>query len=609
MGRADVGDGIEAANDLSILEALLADHRPPTAPAPKATKAIAWARVSQGIRNTRGPSLSEQLRQVRAFARASGYEITAEYREVGSAYHEHDEPAGFERMLNVARRDPEVGAILVHDYSRFSRNRARAMHVVRDLLERGVRVISVSEPEIEPTTVAGIFAEAVILAKNEAYSRDLAFHVEKGLRANVQTRDEATGWCYKNGGRPPLGYRPEYVPCGRAHHGREAFKRVWLLDETVFAARPVHEWVRHCLVELAARGAPVRELCECCEAAGIPPSRADRWLNGSWGRLLRVDALLTFCGYGLWNMSQGRSRTPRPPSEWAIVPAAHPAIITEDEARAVAAARERLRTLGYGRRGSRVGSRYLLSGGIFRCGLCGGSMSGNLTHGKHDTYVCKGRQCGRGPGTWPSVAARREYVENAVIAAVEDFLTGYLDADGSEDADRAISAGVWGDGASASQQMARELGSVEHRLGNIRRALAEGLCDTAWADSRVQELLARKEALVARTAPTGNTPPACAAALETYLEEFRAAFSSTSRASSAERRGMLWACLDSVVFVPSDRTLRITCHLPASVVGPLAPGGAADSAAGSPYHAALVALLPFSRRSQAQVRRRRTTAE
>jgi hypothetical protein len=190
--------------------------------------------------------------------------------------------------------------------------------------------------------------EAVILAKNEAYSRDLAFHIEKGLRANIRTRDEATGWCYKNGGRPPLGYRPEYVHCGQAYRGREAFKRIWLLDETVFAGRPMHEWVRYCLVALAAKGAPVRDLCACCEAAGIPPWRADHWPLRSWARLLRADALLTFCGYGLWNVSRGPSRTPRPPSEWEVVPAAHPAIITEAEAQAVAAARERFRALGYG---------------------------------------------------------------------------------------------------------------------------------------------------------------------------------------------------------------------------------------------------------------------
>ena len=75
-----------------------------------------------------------------------------------------------------------------------------------------------------PETVAGVYMEAITFAKNEAYSREVAFHTKKGCRANVQTRDSETGWCYKNGGQPLWGYRSERLVRGEVKKGRPLIK-------------------------------------------------------------------------------------------------------------------------------------------------------------------------------------------------------------------------------------------------------------------------------------------------------------------------------------------------------------------------------------------------
>ncbi len=103
-------------------------------------------------------------------------------------------------------------------------------------------MISLNDPEIDPDSVAGVYMNAITYAKNEAYSREVAFHTRKGCRANVQTRDPEVGWCYKNGGQPLFGYRAERLARGEIKRGRPLVKIVWMLDEAIAAGRPIHEW-------------------------------------------------------------------------------------------------------------------------------------------------------------------------------------------------------------------------------------------------------------------------------------------------------------------------------------------------------------------------------
>src|SRR5215472_14582231 len=107
------------------------------------------------------------------------------------------------------------------------------------------------------------------------------------------------------------------------------------------AGRPMHEWVRHCLVELAAGGASLAELRDFCNRTGIPARRTRYWGISTWNAILQPSVIMQFCGYGVWNVRTKEGRE-RPPSDWVIVPNAHPALITEDEARAISTARRQV---------------------------------------------------------------------------------------------------------------------------------------------------------------------------------------------------------------------------------------------------------------------------
>jgi hypothetical protein len=116
-------------------------------------------------------------------------------------------------------------------------------------------------------------------------------------------------------------------------------------------------------VELAAAGASLAELRDFCNRAGIPGRRKSFWGISTWNAILQPSVILQYCGYGVWNARTKEGRE-RPPSDWVIVPHAHPAIITEDEARAILAARRRSKETATipTNRGRSQASRYLLSG-------------------------------------------------------------------------------------------------------------------------------------------------------------------------------------------------------------------------------------------------------
>jgi len=169
--------------------------------------------------------------------------------------------------------------------------------------------------------------------------------------------------------------------------GRPLVKSIWVPDETVVAGRTMREWARYCLVELAGNGASLDELVAFCNKTGIPGRRKKFWGMSTWYALLQPSVLMQYCGFGVWNVRDKQGRE-RPTSEWVIVENAHPALITEAEARQVAEARKAngKKCLEAGSSRARR-SNYLLSGGLFRCERCGANMTGHHT-GSGYYYVC-----------------------------------------------------------------------------------------------------------------------------------------------------------------------------------------------------------------------------
>ena len=537
-------------------------------------RAVAWARVSTDMQEERGLSIPEQLREIRTYAEKHGIEIVEEFSEAVSAFQKEEKRVEFRRMLAAAKGDPQVSAILVHDFSRFSRDSVRAKALVRELRDGGIRVMSLNDPEMDPETVAGVYMEAITFAKNEAYSREVAFHTRKGCRANVQARDPGTKWCYKNGGQALWGYRSERLVRGEEKKGRPIMKSIWVLDNTVVAGRPVHEWVRHCLVELAGKGASLDELCDFCNENGIPARRKRYWGHSTMRALLEPHKLLQYAGYGVWNVHR-KNGTVRPPSEWTIVPNAHEAIITEDEARAIAAARHRNapKRFDHGYHRSRT-SPYLLSGGLFRCERCDSNMTGFRTS-SGPYYVCGSQPYRKGMGCGPGVYVPQEAVEAEVIDGLRGLLGVCADPKGFARQANEELRRLWEESNGYDPQAERKLREIDAKVANIRQAIEDGLSDAAWANERLQHLLGERQQLAASPTPSDGPPQIDVNVALAYRRETEGLL---AKGDAAERKQIVRTWVEEMKLAPDRLEVQIQYRIPEPVMNSVVAGAGFEPA-------------------------------
>ena len=165
--------------------------------------------------------------------------------------------------------------------------------------EFGVRVMSLNDPEFRPETVAGVYMNAITLAKNEAYSREVAFHTRKGCRSNVQTRDLETGWCYRTAAnhcsRLPVG-----AASSRRGETRQAFGEIHL-GARQCPGRQLHEWARYLLLELAGKGASLTGARLLQPFPASLDAASDSWGISTWNALLQPSV---FAVLRLWRVER-----------------------------------------------------------------------------------------------------------------------------------------------------------------------------------------------------------------------------------------------------------------------------------------------------------------
>ena len=546
-----------------FVEALLGSLRDETAPSADAPpKAVAWARVSTQDQADRGLSVLEQFREIRVYAEREGIEIVEEFTETGSAFKKQEKRVEFHRMIAAAKANPKVSVVLVHDMSRFSRDSVGGKALIRELRDARIRVVSLNDPDIDPETVAGVYMEAITFAKNEAYSREVAFHTRKGCRANVNTRDPETGWCFSNGGQPIFGYRTEHLERGGQRRGRPVIKSIWVPDDSLVAGRPVYEWAQHCLTKLAAKEASLDDLRDFCNDNGIPARRGGYWSSSTWNSLLQPNTLLKYSGYGVWNVHR-KNGTKRPPSEWVIVENAHEALITEEEAKAIATARQsgRRRRFDVGYATSR-NSRYLLSGGLFKCERCGKNMTG-FRSGSRSYYVCGSRPYRRGLGCGPGVYVPKDQIEGEVIEGLGELLGACADPKGFTRQVNEELRRLWEESTGYDPRAAKKLEAIDGKIANIRRAIEDGLEDAAWANGRLQQLLADRKELEEAARRVGEPPQIDA---DTALSYRRQTGKVLAQGDPAERKDIIRKWVDGIKLAPARYEVEISYRIPEPVM-------------------------------------------
>jgi site-specific DNA recombinase len=163
-----------------------------------ARRAALYTRVSTEDQAKEGFSLEAQLRQLRAYCVARGFEIGGEYVDEGKSARKENRPA-YQRMLEERGK---WDLILVLKMDRIHRN-ARNFANMMDVLKRDSKdFVSISE-SWDTSTPMGRFTMNIVQQLAELESE------QTGDRTHTGMTEKALQGAGEMGRRPPFGYRSE----------------------------------------------------------------------------------------------------------------------------------------------------------------------------------------------------------------------------------------------------------------------------------------------------------------------------------------------------------------------------------------------------------------
>lgn len=464
----------------------------------KPVYALAYARVSDPRQAAKGISIPEQLSAVKRYAEREGIVILAEFVDAGeSAYREDVKRPQFESMISQAKSDPRVSLILVHEASRFCRRKVKAVITKADLATHGVKVLSVLNP-YDPNTIQGKWMEAIDETRAETESMATSMHVLEKMKGNIGMRDRETGWCFKNGGRAPAGYRNLPVQRGVDYRGRPVMRLLWELD-------PVWgERLQFIVRELKLKqNLSYEKIRDYCNGQGWQSPELRPVSTSFIREIFREDRLLQAAGYAFWNREDRKTKGRRfkPRDQWVMIPNAHPALITEEEVRQC---RELISQHSFNNKNiPQEDSRFLLTGRngegerFFVCTCCGANVIGHDQGGRHKPkYTCASLVY-RATGCVPGVSYEKEELENYIFAQIEKRfgsqanikrLIEKLNKELAEDNKAYVKAL-----AGIDHQMKKTQKEIDNLVGELGKGIPEALKKRIY--ERAQELQTKKEDL------------------------------------------------------------------------------------------------------------------
>ena len=301
-------------------------------------------------------SVSAQLRALRDYAKANGYNVAREYVVEAESGRIADRPQ-FRAMIDEGgKATAPFQVILVWKFSRFTRKREHAVVFKSMLRRKGIRVVSITEHADDSPT--GKLMDAIIESVDEFYSENLAQEVVRGMR-------EAASRGFFLGSKTPFGYNRVRVNDG-------------VRERPTLEVDPVAAPIVKDIFESSLRGNGLKEICKGLNSRGIT-NKGRRWQKNVVHYLLTNEA---YTGTAVWGLKSKDEKAQEP----VRVEEAWPALVSRETFDFV---RKGLHERAPAKqRPGRVGSQYLLSG-LLRCGVCGRPYSGQgAKGGQFAYYVC-----------------------------------------------------------------------------------------------------------------------------------------------------------------------------------------------------------------------------
>ncbi|MEI6857263.1 recombinase family protein [Psychrilyobacter sp.] len=159
-------------------------------------KVGAYVRVSTVLQEEKN-SLKTQIKKIESYCDLHDYELYKIYEDVDSGT--NDERIGFKTLLKDIKKK-KFDIVLVYESSRISRKTHTMMNFVFNLIEKDIKFISISQPDLNTTTSTGrlFFTIQAGLAQ---YERE---QISARVKSSAYEKASKGEWM---GGQLPIGYK------------------------------------------------------------------------------------------------------------------------------------------------------------------------------------------------------------------------------------------------------------------------------------------------------------------------------------------------------------------------------------------------------------------
>lgn len=374
-------------------------------------------------------SIDAQRAELKKLCASKGWTVVREYADVVlSGKDDYNRPSFLELKSDMKRRNRGWDTVLLLDWQRLARNQLIAHVFTNDAKQFDVRVVYARMPEQNP--MVDIIIHPLMHAFAEYHSWESRQKGLAGMSENVKRG-------FRAGGRAPRGYRLKHIETGAYREGEPVTKSVLdLSDDAAIVSR---------YLKARAAGRTRR---------GLINELGLKWPENS---LVSMEwNAMTYAGHTVWNMrteyQNGKGyrggRKWRPQEEWHIKRDTHPALITEDEAKALIAA---LQT-------SRLGSTYRSKASYLLAGLLK-TPNGDAWHGNgHGRYRSK---------TERKNVSQQDVEDNVITQLSIDLEKDELVKALALEAQAYIDANTHGSERHAIRQRMKDLGAKIDRLAGM----------------------------------------------------------------------------------------------------------------------------------------------
>ena len=306
-------------------------------------KAAAYARVSSDKQSE--TSIDTQLDDIQSFAETGDIKIIDTFIDKISAAGIKERPQ-FNDMISRALSG-EFDVILVWKQNRFHRDNVSEHVILRNLEEKGIYVISVTEP-IDVSTPAGRLQRWFMSGINRFYIENLQEEIRK---KSTKVAMKA----YFMGGTPPYGFDTQQVRDQEASRNR----RTYVINEKESPAVKL-------MFEKRAEGLSAYQIANLLNEKKVPTRKGGLWLDTTINDILhnsKYKSTYTYRARYKRTNGKGNSHTAR--SDAIEIENAIPTIVSKELF-------DEVQTTYRGRRKSNE-SVHLLNG-LIVCGYCGSPM-------------------------------------------------------------------------------------------------------------------------------------------------------------------------------------------------------------------------------------------